>query len=399
MNGKMLILLFFLFQINISRVIYPTDYNTFVPPNVLDSYKDPNFHTTIKRITDAINTHNATDDDNLSWIENEYSTINSFNCDSSEFILIHESYFGLYDISGTFLGNLPMEINSSSEPRWSKTNNALIYYHYGNQFRTYNLLSKMISTLHTFTQFTTVNGTGESDISKDGNHFVFVGDNQNIFVYQLDNDHIYDIWHTDEPLDSVYITPDNNVLVSWIQSGTTRYTGEELFDINMNFLRQIAHSDGHKDITRDINGNEVLIWENSNDPFPIPNCQNGIVRIRLYDGLQTCLLQLDWSLAVHISAPDNNDMVYIDTESPSNPEPGEYWAKYTNEILCLSLDGKRIAHIAFHRSRPINSYNWQPKVSCNNDGTKLLFSSNFDLNVIENYPKEYSDTYLINFRM
>jgi len=34
----------------------------------------------------------------------------------------------------------------------------------------------------------------------------------------------------------------------------------------MNFLRQVGHADGHKDVTSDANGDEVLIWTNSDDP-------------------------------------------------------------------------------------------------------------------------------------
>ena len=58
----------------------------------------------------------------------------------------------------------------------------------------------------------------------------------------------------------------------------------------MNFLRQVGRADGHKDVTLDTDGNEVLVWTNSNDPQPI--CNNGIVKIRLADGQQTCLASL-----------------------------------------------------------------------------------------------------------
>jgi len=44
----------------------------------------------------------------------------------------------------------------------------------------------------------------------------------------------------------------------------------------MNFQRQVAHAGGHMDVTRDTNGNEVLVWTNSNDAQPIA-CNNGEV--------------------------------------------------------------------------------------------------------------------------
>jgi hypothetical protein len=186
------------------------------------------------------------------------------------------------------------------------------------------------------------------------------------------------------------------VTVTWIQAGTARYSGIELFDINMNFQRQVAHAGGHMDVTRDTNGDEVLVWTNSNDATPIPNCNNGIVKIRLADATQTCLAQLDWSLAVHISAPDGNGSVFVDTEAPANPDPaGSGWVAYTDEILQVKLDGSGVTRLAHHRSRPSSSYVWQPKLSSSRDGSRLLYASNFDMAAIQGYASDYADTYLI----
>ena len=41
--------------------------------------------------------------------------------------------------------------------------------------------------------------------------------------------------------DAVYISPDNNVLIAWLTNGNGRYQGEELYDENMTFLRQVAN--------------------------------------------------------------------------------------------------------------------------------------------------------------
>lgn len=199
-------------------------------------------------------------------------------------------------------------------------------------------------------------------------------------------------------VDSVYITPNNEVLVSWIASGTSRFTGQELFDTNMNFLRQIGHADGHKHLTVDNDGSEVLIWTNSADPQPIPNCNNGIVKIALSTGVQTCLLQLDWSLAVHITAPDGNGSAYVDTEAPANPDPsnGGAWVPYTNEILQVKLDGSGTIRWAQHRSRSTGGYTWQPKLTISRDGSRLLYCSNYDLQQMYGYSADYADEYLIN---
>ena len=384
-------------QITTTGVEAPTNYTSFVPPSAGGSFVDPVFGTTIMRVTNAVGTANADQGGNLTWIENEYSTMSAFNSDNSKFILLHQSYFGLYDGDGTFLYSLPLEINSSSEPRWSRSNNGILYYHLGNQLKSYTLATGARETVHAFTEYTAISGNGESDISADGDHFVFVGDGSQIFVYQISTGKKFTVFSVgSHGFDSVYITPGNDVIVSWLTSGTTRYTGQELFDINMNFLRQLSHADGHKHLTSDTNGDAVLIWTNSNDPTPIANCQNGIVKIRLADATQTCLLQLSWSLAVHITAPDGNGTAFVDTEAPANPQPGtSAWVPYTNELLQVKLDGSGTTRLAHHRSFPVNSYNWQPKITVSRDGTHVLYASDFNLSKIDGNPSQYSDTYMI----
>jgi hypothetical protein len=362
------------------------------------AYTDPVFGATIKRVSNALATPNADQGGYLTWIEDEYSTASAFNNDNSKFILLHQSYFGLYDGStGLYIHDLPLEISSSSEPRWSRSDLVTIYYHLGNELKSYNISTGGINVVHTFSQYTSISGLGEMDISRDGDHFVFVGDNRYAFVYQISTGQAHTpLDMNGHAFDSVYITPNNNVIVSWIATGSTRYTGQELFDTNMNFLRQVGHADGHKHLTVDVNGQEVLIWTNSNDAQPIANCQNGIVKIVLATAAQTCLLQLDWSLAVHITAPDGNGSAYIDTEAPSNPAPGSAgWVAYTNEIVQVKLDGSGAIRWAQHRSRPLNSYNWQPKLTVSRDGTRLLYASDYDLQSIYGDPTDYGDTYLI----
>src|SRR5579863_517298 len=391
-------------QITTGGVEAPPQYDTFLPPSAGAAYVDPVFGSTIKRVSNALSMPNhATGAGMLTWIENEYATMSAFNNDNSRFILVHESYFGLYDgVTGLYLSDLPLEITASSEPRWSRKDLVTLYYHIGNQIKRYNTGTGTMAVLHTFSEYSSISGNGEMDISLDGDHLVYCGDNEFIFVYQISTDKkyaVYDVGSTSAgptPFDSVYITPQNNVIVSWFTSGTTRGTGQELFDINMNFLRQVGHADGHKDVTVDTNGDEVLIWTNSDDPQPIANCNNGIVKVRLADASQTCLAQLDWSLAVHISAPDGNGTVFVDTEAPANPEPGTgAWVAYTDEILQVKLDGSGVIRWAHHRSVPVSSYNWEPKVSTSRDGTRLLYASNFDMSSISGYTTDYGDTYLL----
>jgi len=229
----------------VTGVQVPPNYDSFTPPSAGGTYIDPVFGTTIKRVTNALGTANADQGGNLTWIETEYSTANAFNKDNSKFILLHQSYFGLYAADSTFIANLPMEINSSSEPRWGRNDLVTLYYHSGNMLKSYNVASGNIKIVHTFSEYTAISGNGEMDISLDGDHMVFAGDNRYIFVYTISGDKKGNVFDTGGTgFDSLYITPQNNVIVSWYPAGTVRFTGQELFDANMNFLRQVGHAAG-----------------------------------------------------------------------------------------------------------------------------------------------------------
>ena len=70
---------------------------------------------------------------------------------------------------------------------------------------------------------------------------------------------------------------------------------------------------------------------------------------------------------------------------------------YTNELLQIKLDGSQVLRLAHHRSRPYqaNTYNWQPKMSTSRDGSRVVYTSNYDLQLILGYAAQYGDTYLI----
>src|SRR5205814_8832736 len=67
------------------------------------------------------------------------------------------------------------------------------------------------------------------------------------------------------------------------------------------------------------------------------------------------------------------------------------------ELLQIKLDGSQVLRLAHHRSRPYqtNTYNWQPKMSTSRDGSRVVYSSDYDLQTINGYTTQYTDTYLI----
>jgi len=380
------------------EVRLPVNYSVLVPPPAGQSYLDPVFGTAVRRISDARNQPNAGDVGNLAFIVNEYSTVSPFNRDDSRLLLVHQSYFALYDGEGRYQQDLPMEISAASEPRWSRTDPNVLYYVYGNSLKSYDASRGVRAAVHTFAEYSKISGRGESDICFDGDHFVLVGDDHDIFVYELSTGTKGPVLDAaGRGFDQVYIAPGDNVLVGWLQGGTGRYNGVELYDRNMTFQRQVAPAIGHMDVGRDTDGQPIVLWINAADPQAPANCQNAVVKIRLADAQRTCLLSLDWSLSVHVSAPDAGNWFFLSTYAASDPLPGPgTWRRYTNEILQVRLDGSEVHRLAHHRSRPANDYWYTPRAAVDRDGRRLVYSSNFDLPSMLGYDRTYSDVYLVD---
>ena len=375
----------------------PVNYFILVPPAVGESYHDPVFGTPIRRMSDTRNQPNSADTGYLAFIVNEYSTMSPFNADNSRILLQHQGYFALYDGAGRYQADLPFDIAASTEPRWSRQDANLLYYLYGNSLKRYDVAARTGSVMRTFAEYSRVSGRGESDICFDGDHFVLVGDDHDIFVYELSTGQKGPVLNaTGHGFDSVYIAPGDQVLVNWYQPGPGRYAGIELYDRDMNFLRQLAPVGSHMDVGRDTDGQGVLLWINASDPEAPPSCPNAVVKIRLADGQRTCLLPLDWSLALHISAPDAGGWFFVSTYAPSDPNPLEGgWRPYTGEILQVRLDGSEVRRLAHHRSRPFNDYNYTPRAAVSRDGSRLVYSSNYGLPAILGYASYYSDAYML----
>ncbi len=373
----------------------PADYLTFRPPSPGGSYTDSIYGTAIKRISNSMNMVRADmGSGNVQTIAPEYSTMSPFNSDNSRILLLHFSYFALYDGAGNYLRNMPFEVNATAQPRWSRTDPNTFYYLRGNQLKKYNVGTNVASVVRTFSEYSSITQGGEADISVDGNYLPLAGDGRSIFLYNIATDTKGPVLDTGgRSWDSLYVTPSNNITVTWNTVGRNRYNGIELFDRNMNFVRQLTRAGGHMDITTDANRDEVLVWTNAADPQAV--CPNGIEKVRLSDARQTCLFSGSWSMAYHVSAPTNNGWFFIETYIPSDPIPPSGWPAYANELLQIKLDGSEVRRLAHHRSRPFNSYTYSPKVASSWDGSRIVWGSNFGLQAISGHPSEYSDAYLI----
>lgn len=299
-------------------------------------------------------------------VTHEYSTMYPGNLDHRAILLQHPGgFYGLHFADGTLFKMLPAQVNHSSQPRWSRKKPTVFRYLYLNELREFDVANDSTVTIRKFKEFPSINGMGESDTSEDDDHLVLCS-GQDVFVYEISTDKIMADFVAQSMFNNLYVDSQNRPIVGFNKSGV------QIFDNGK--LRPVAAVLGHMDVSSDVSGNPVMVWANSADDTgkdrnaALANCKNGIVKIDLNTGKQTCLAEIDWSLACHISLPDRASFALVTT----------YDGKGGGDILKVLLDGSGTTSLAKHGSMA-NTYETQPKASVSPDGTRYIYDSNGDV--------------------
>jgi hypothetical protein len=356
-------------------------------PSIFSFFEDSIFKTNILRVSDAQNSldNSYGDGRNLIHISPEYSTINPFSVDDNYFLLQHSSFFALYERQNLIFKDLfKYQVAASSEPRW--INNEQFIYIVNNQLRLFDVQKFNFINLKTFSSFNKISMAGEQDISWDKEHIALIGDSKEIFVYNF----LHNIQYKSliaSNFDNVYITPHNNVIIGYYNQGNQRFNGIELYDINMNFLRQLTYAMGHMDVMLDSINSEVMIWAAGAEIRNGIN-KNTITKIKLVDGTRENLIEFNWQLGKHIST-SQDEWIIVSTYTPDMTKPS---CIYKDEIIRININTKEIQRLCQHHSKSYNNYIYAPKATCNNNGNLILFHSNMGQNPYINY----GDSYLID---
>lgn len=377
----------------------PPRYDTFEPPAKGQAYVDPVFGCFVRRISDGL--ANFRD-----GVHHEYATMSPFNHDNRRVLLHTCCEFFVADRHGAVI--VPPEtlrVDTSAEPRWSRTDPNVFYYHAANQIWSFDVQTLARTLVQTFDGYASIDFCGgSSDLSEDGDHLAVCGNGTDVFVYRFSTATTFPA----RPLPglcSAHVTPDNRVLVDACDR-------VDLYDIDMASARTVAPFGGHLNIGRDRDRSEVLVIIASNDLAPAPGCEsNGVEKIRLSDGAKTCLLPLYWGESAHLSVsddgwvlvsntdetphtPDRNDIFRGTAEPPASTPPTAEaeWGTYFNEITLVRVDGTEVRRLAHHRSRRLDHYWHQTRAAISRDGKYAVFDSNFGRNPIP----EYADVYLLN---
>ena len=308
-------------------------------------------------------------------LNHEYSTMWPIDPLGRNILLQHPGgYYGMhYADDGRLYAMLPAEINHASQPRWRRKSPDCFCYLYLNEIRQFNAGTLKSETLRKF-GMPNINGMGESDLSEDDDHIVLCS-GQNVFVYEFSTDRIVAEFTAELAFDSLYLLPNNRPLISYFGS-----LGIQVQDVDWT-MRKVAGKNGHMDVASDSQGRPVMVWCNSGDDTgesrnaALAGCPNGIVKVDLTTGKQTCLLSLGWSIAAHISLPDKAEFALVSTyieKDPSSPIP------YANEILRVPLDGSPVQSLGKHGADS-STYQGKPRAAVSQDGTRFIYDSRGDV--------------------
>ena len=304
------------------------------------------------------------------WIGNPYGSICSFNADCSMFSCIAVDHWQIRTISGALYLDIETLPAQAGDLKWSRTDPRYFYYISGNRLMTSDVDWKAQTAVHEFTEYISIYGGGESDISPDNDHFVLAGTKTDgaveVFVYSL-KDGKGPVYPQTQPFDGLKIDGKHRIILS-------RSDGIFVIDSAAKSILKICDTNGHAALTLDADGSDVLIWTSNQD--------NGIYKVPIDGRLRTLLMTPPWQVAVDISCPDRGDPIV----STYSLDPG-----YPGRVLQVALDGSGSTGLCETGSVQIKmsdgswAYNCQPKASVSRDGRYIIGCSNFGKTADPNY--------------
>jgi hypothetical protein len=364
-------------------------------------HQDPTFLTTIARITQKADGYAGP------GIENEYSRCDPENCDGTRLILranTAECY--LYDpASWEMIEQVDAfnECNQEPEPRWDQSNPKVFYYLCGAQLRSYNIDSKVSTTIHDFkNEFPNaydISTKAEGDASLDRRYWCLMVEDS---LYNLLAVLVYDRTADSIVGQKTSGFPDALNWVSMDMSGAHALLGFEsvnyirLYDLTMTTsLDLAAGSNAHGDLALASAGQEVWVCQNTATDY-----------ISCYDlatGSETQLIPIPFGvntdIGLHFSGncDDTPGWVLVSTYGSYNPPPGEQHSWMDCQLFMLELKADprvwRLAHTQAYASQNYDgekNYFAEAFAAINSLGTRVYWGSNW-----RNYTQDYTDTYQV----
>lgn len=398
---------------NDGRSYVPPDWETFTPPPVGQTYKDPVFGCRVKRITDSEREEVTADGKHLSFM-GYYSTLSPINAsDTMIFIFSNNGSWRIKNIDGEVLVSASkMPTMNSGHPVWSANDGNAFYYTQGQALRKGTVAGSAVHDLdiHDFREYKGIVSPDTSDLSQDGDHIALVGQNSDdtmdVFVWSLTNQRKTSVYRTTckvnqwgvtqtpQPgcVHKLLLTPDNELAIDFTNDGTGFEQGLRLWDGKQ--LMHLQDRTNHADTGYDMEGREIFI--ESGNPYythgltnPCPSGWGLDVRMLKDPTSAKCLL--DKLPGWHVSYRGDKSQPWAALSYTDNRKPGpelfdrnpqfqtpsaSNWQLYEDEIQLVRIDGKMLFRLAQARSRSTEGYWSEPHAAISRDGEYVVFTSN-----------------------
>jgi hypothetical protein len=381
-------------------------------PAVNTPITDLKFGTRVTRLTNSRSSgHNG--------IKPQYSKRQAWNLDETLMLLLDYGNGSMRLYNGAtyqFIMDLPDV--SGDDVFWSPTDPDLIFFNRDSVLNSYRVSNQTVTMLHDFAPYNFAYSNGEGNLSADGRYYAYVGKYYNFNTYEntFSDIKVYDLVTNKiistmalpadlSGFDWVSVSPSGNyVVIDYADKETGRYHGVEVYDRNLNFIWQKPIGAGHSDLGYDGSNQEVLIMDRYDDNTNITH----IMKFRLSDGQETELLELNQSFDLHISCRNQQrrGWCFISTFDYTDrlTDDSLSWLPFEDEVFALKMDGSgNVQRLAHHHSRrytpqnyePVDStYAAEPHATVSRNGNRILFGSNWRLNMAESASV---DTYVIDF--
>ncbi len=169
-------------------------------PTIGVTFTDPVFHSSVRRLSDALASGNL-------GIVPQYSKREAWNANDSLLILLNgdDGYFSLYNGRNyALIRPLNDPAVGGEDVFWHPAENNIIIYAADSILYSYDAGSGIRTALHVFTDYSWINTRGEGNLSNDGRYYAFIGQVYNyvtseltfkdVVVYDISQDHIKTTW-------------------------------------------------------------------------------------------------------------------------------------------------------------------------------------------------------------
>jgi len=396
-------------QLNDALVHLPANWASFTAPARGQTYVDPVFGCSVKRITNG-SVEEALWDGKAPSLMNFYSTLSAIN--ASDTLLLITDNGGLWrirDTNGTIVVPMANMPNFNGHPVWDAADGNVFYYTSSDNTLYKGTISGNLvnsTALHTFTEYSGIVSPDAGDLSQDGDHIGLVGLNPNstmdIFVWSLSLQTKTSKYTTvctasglgGQPgcLHKMQLSADNRLTIEFNNDGSGTEQGLRLWTGST--LVHLQDKTSHYDTGFDLNGNPIFSGNDNSVTLPgisSPCANQWSLEVRQINNIQSAICLLENPPSWHISYRGSASQPWLaisffDTRTPG-PEfftsNGNYqtpttsnWQLYEDEIILAKVDGSKVYRLAHARSRSLESYWAQPHASMSRDGKYVIFTSN-----------------------